>query len=106
MKLADAIDRCTDWGVTERSPIEGQSYVTTVAHPPTRFSPVALAIAHYDGNYYIVDLVRESISVKDAASILKRYNIDEVNGVFDDDDTALASAVCAAISKLRRCHER
>ncbi len=110
--LADAIAACTMKGVTELPPVEGRSYAAFVVHPPRpRFTedgssgPVTVAIAHYDGDRatYVLDLVKDEITVAASCRELKRYGISKVQGHTSDDydETGMAEAVCGAFHILR-----
>ena len=58
--MTDVIDVAVDNGVAERPPLAGRAYAAFCVHPP-RPGPVALAIAHREGEMFVVDLVRERI---------------------------------------------
>jgi hypothetical protein len=94
-----AIERCVDKGVTERPPIEGVTYVAFVVHPPNPANLLALAIAHR-ADKFILDVIRDDISVADASVVMKRYGISEVTGAEGDKSDALAHATLGAFSLL------
>jgi hypothetical protein len=98
----DVIERCTDKGVTERPPVAGKSYAAFAVHPPHPGILLALAIAHRDGENFIVDLVKGDIRIADSAPILRRYGISTVFGADDDIGLPLAQAVSGVIAVLRR----
>ena len=86
----------------ELPPVEGFSYVAFVVHP-RQPGPLALAIAHKDGDRFVVDLCRDGLTVQQAADLAKAYGISEVTGADDegDDSVSLAHAVCGAINLLQ-----
>lgn len=113
MSIVDEIAASIDEGVTERAPIDGVAYLAFTTHPPRpRFykngssGPVALAIAHYEGDRdeYMLDLARDGITVAEAAHELARYSLDTVTGqaTADYDETGLAEAVCGVLAMLAR----
>jgi hypothetical protein len=93
------IEQCVDKGVTERPPIEGVTYVAFVVHPPYPANLLALAIAHR-ADKFILDVIREDISVADASAVMRRYGISEVTGAEGDKSDALAHAALGAFSLL------
>jgi hypothetical protein len=96
------IERAIDRGVTERQPVPGLRYVGFIVHP-SRPGPVTLAIAHREGGLAVQDVIRDGLSVADCAVILRRYGIDRVGGMTDDDPTVnLALACCGAIYRAMR----
>jgi hypothetical protein len=101
--LADALERCTDKGVTERAPVKGVEYFAFVVHSNSAQTIcLGLAIAHCRGNTFVLDLVRENISIADAATLLQRYGISQVSGARGDTAHALAHAVAGAMSLMPR----
>jgi hypothetical protein len=96
----DAIERCTDKGVTERPPVAGVSYAAFAVHPPEPGNLLALAIAHRGGDKYIVDVVKDDISVVDAAAVLGRYGVTQVTGDIGEEADALAHAVAGVVNLL------
>jgi hypothetical protein len=100
-RAADALGRCTDKGVTERPPVAGFSYAAFAVHPRSE-NLLALAIAHRAGEKFVVDLVREEISVAAASAILKCYGVSEVAGAEDVYGLPLAQAVMGVVSVLGR----
>jgi hypothetical protein len=96
----DAVEACTDKGVTERQPIAGVSYAAFAVHPPEPGNLLALAIAHRGGDKFIVDAVRDDISIVDAAAVLERYGITRVTGHVGDESDTLAHAVAGVIHLL------
>lgn len=95
------LDQCIDKGVTERPPVAGKSYVAFAVHPP-RPGPVALAIAHCESDTLVVDVVREAISIADAAALMQRYGIAAVTGAESEGDGFdLAHATLGALNVLR-----
>jgi hypothetical protein len=100
MSLHEAI---VDPGVTERPPMVGQSYAAFVVHPREP-GPITLAIAHCEGDKYVVDLCRDGLTIQQAADLVKAYGISEVTGADDDGVGSLAQAVCGIISLLRDAH--
>jgi hypothetical protein len=100
----DAIERCTDKGVTVRPPIAGISYSAFAVHPPCPPGPIVLAIGHRANGKYVVDLVEQYPSIVDAASALKPYGVSEVTGAESDtiDEDGHAHAVAGVLSLLRQ----
>lgn len=97
-------DAMIDPGVKERPPKAGYEYVAFEVHR-SRPSPLAaLAIAHCEGEKYVVDAIRENILIKDAAELLKRYRISEITGAVNDgeDEDEVAHAVSGVINLLHR----
>jgi hypothetical protein len=89
----DAVEACTDKGVKERLPAAG-------VHPPEPGNLLALAIAHRGGDKFIVDAVRDDISIVDAAAVLERYGVTQVTGDVGNESDALAHAVAGVIHLL------
>jgi hypothetical protein len=100
-RWADTIDACTDKGVKERPPVAGISYAAFVVHPPHPGNLLALAIAHRGGDKFIVDVVKDDISVADSVAVLGRYGISQVTGDVGNEADALAHAVAGVINLLR-----
>ena len=96
----DAIEACTDKGVKERPPIAGVAYAAFAIHPVEPGNLLALAVAHRGGDKFIVDVVKDDISVRDAAAVLHRYGISRVTGDVGDESDALAHAVAGVIHLL------
>lgn len=96
----DAIEACTDKGVTERPPVAGVRYEAFEVHPPQPGNLYALAIAHRDGEMLVQDVIREDISIPDAAVLLKRYGITKITGTVGDEADALAHATLGVLNKL------
>jgi hypothetical protein len=103
MSLREAIEACVEPGVTERPPVSGQFYAAFVVHPRAP-GPTTLAIAHCEGDKYVVDLVRDGLTIQQAADLVKAYGIGEVTGADDDGVGSLGQAVCGVISLLRDAH--
>jgi hypothetical protein len=105
MNLREAIEACVNPGVTERPPVPGQSYAAFVVHPRAP-GPTTLAIAHREGDKFVVDLVRDGLTIQQAADLVKAYGISQVTGADDEGDSSvsLAHAVCGVISLLRDAH--
>lgn len=100
--MTDVIDVAVDNGVAERPPLAGRAYAAFCVHPP-RPGPVALAIAHREGEMFVVDLVRERIDIVDAAPILRRYGITKITGAESEGDGRdLAHATMGVIALLQR----
>lgn len=95
-----AIEACVTKGVTERLPIDGVTYAAFVVHTPVPGNLLALAIAHR-ADKFIIDVIREDISVPDASAVMKRYRISEVTGANGDKSDALVHAVAGVVSVLR-----
>jgi hypothetical protein len=99
----EAVEACTDHGVTERPPVPGRSYVAFVVHPPEPRPIFALAIAHDDGAKYVIDLVRQDIAIEASADLIKSYGIGMVTGALaEGDDLHLAHAVAGAVDLLKQ----
>jgi hypothetical protein len=96
----DAVERSVDKGVTERPPVAGVSYAAFAVHPPEPGNLLALAIAHRGGEKYIVDVVKDDISVVDAAAVLHSYGVTQVTGDVGDEADALAHAVAGVVNLL------
>jgi hypothetical protein len=96
----DAVERCVDKGVTERPPIAGVSYAAFAVHPAESGNLLALAVAHRGGDKFIVDVVKDDISVAEAADVLHRYGITRVSGGVGDEADALAHAVAGVVNLL------
>ena len=97
---------CIDHGVTERPPVAGQSYAAFAVHPriyTQGINLVVLAIGHRRGEKFIIDLVRDGLTVPQACDLLKAYGIDTVTGADDEGDSSvnLAHAVAGVISVLQ-----
>lgn len=88
-------------GVTERPPLPDLHYAGFVVHPKQP-GPITLAIAHKDGDNFVLDLIRDGLSIEQSAHLLKAYRIDHVNGADDEDDSSdsLAHAVAGVVSVL------
>jgi hypothetical protein len=96
-----AIEACVTKGVTERPPIDGMTYAAFVVHTPVPGNLLALAIAHRTHEKFILDVIREDISVADACAVMKRYGISEVTGDPNGNKSdALAHATAGAFSVL------
>lgn len=101
MRWIDAVESCVDKGVTERPPVEGVSYAAFAVRPRNPGNLLALAIGHRDGEMYILDVVKDDISIDDAATVLKRYGITKLTGAEGDEADALAHAAAGVFSELR-----
>ena len=96
-----AIEQCVTKGVTERPPVAGVTYAAFVVHTPLPGNLLALAIAHRTPDKFILDVIRENISVADASAVMKRYGITEVTGDPNGDKSdALAHATAGVFSVL------
>lgn len=101
MITAEAIEACTTKGVTERPPVPGQSYVAFAVHP-SQPGLVVLAIAHREGTQRVVDVIRERITITDAAALLRRYGVAGVTGAESEGDgDDILHAVAGAIWLLQ-----
>jgi hypothetical protein len=101
--MSEAIERCIIREDGELPPVPGHSYVAFVVHP-RQAGAIALAIAHKDGDTFVVDLCRDGLTVQQAADLAKAYGISEVTGADDEGDgsVSLAHAVCGAINLLQQ----
>jgi hypothetical protein len=102
MHSLDALKACTDQAVTERPPVAGRSYMAFTVHPP-QLDLVVIAIGHCEGENYVVDLLKEGLSVAAAVKELDRYGIAKVKGAESDsiEEDGMAHAVCGLISILQ-----
>jgi hypothetical protein len=98
--VTDYLDHCVDHGVTERRPIAGVRYVGFVVYPP-KLGPVVLAIAHREGDVIVQDLIRDGLTIADAANLMKAYGITEVEGM-ESEDEELALATLGVIDRAAR----
>jgi hypothetical protein len=98
--FSDAIEACVDPGVTERPPVPGKHYVAFVVHP-RQPGPVTLVVAHREDEQLVLDLVRDGLTIQQAADLMQAYGIDHVTGAEDDDGDNLAHAALGAISLLQ-----
>jgi hypothetical protein len=69
--------------------------------PPQPGNLYALTIAHRDGEI-VQDLIREDISIADAAVLLKGYGIAKITGAVGDKDDALVHALAGVVDILSR----
>lgn len=100
-RWVDAVERCIDKGVVERPPIAGKTYVVFVVHPPEPGNVLGMAIAHREGEKFVIDVVKEDISVAECATVSKRYNVSKVTGACGDASDALVHAAAGAVELLR-----
>jgi hypothetical protein len=93
-----------DEGVMERLPVAGISYAAFSVHPLRPGNLLALAVAHRDDRKYeyIIDVVREDISIADAAAVLGRYGISQLVGDVGGEHEAVGHAVAGVIKLLQR----
>jgi hypothetical protein len=78
------------------------TYHAFVVHPE-RPGPVALAIAHREALDFVVDLIREQITIDNSVPILRRYGIYHVTGAQEEGDGLnLAHAVLGALDLARK----
>jgi hypothetical protein len=97
-----AIDACVTPGVMERPPVPGVSYVAFSVHPP-RPGPVVLPIAHCEGEQIVLDLIRDGLTIADAANLTKAYGVAEVESALSEGDGLdLAHAGVGAIARAKR----
>ncbi len=101
MQFMSAVEACTDKGVTERPPVEGKTYVAFVVHPREPGNVLGVAIAHREGEKFVVDVVKEDITVVECAAVSERYGVSQVTGAYGDESDALVHAVAGAINLLR-----
>jgi hypothetical protein len=94
-------DQVVDKGVTERPPVEGKSYVAFVVHPPSPGLVLAMAIAHYENDKFVVDLIRDNVSIAAAAADCDRYWIKQVVGQEGSAEDAILHAIAGAIGVLK-----
>jgi hypothetical protein len=77
--FAAALESGVDKGVAERPPVEGYHYAPFAVHPPNP-SDVMLgfAIAHREGEQFVLDLVRENLRISECAGYeaLRHYRSD------------------------------
>ena len=95
----DILEDCTRDGPLELPPIKGRAYAAFVVHPPyaeiTAHPPRgeiihALAVAHREGEKFVVDLVRDDTTIDVCAPLLKSYGVTTVTGAESDGDEAVA----------------
>jgi hypothetical protein len=100
--MVKAFNRASVPGVNERPPMPGFSYVAFAVHEDS--GPLkGFAIAHKNGEKFVVDVVRQGITVDESAELMKRYGIDTVTAApHEGGDDAMAHAVAGAIVCLKR----
>ena len=83
----DVVDACTSPGLTQRPPIPGVLYVAFVDPAGGGPASMVLAIAHFEGDYAVLDLVREirprfspEAAVAEFADVLRWYGVTSVYG--------------------------
>ena len=81
--FSDVIDACVDPGVTDRPPVPGHRYLAFAVHPHQP-GPITLAIGHSEGEVRILDLIRDGLTVQQAADLMHAYGIDQVTGAAND----------------------
>jgi hypothetical protein len=96
----DAVEASVDRGVKERPPVAGILYAAFAVHPPEPGNLLALAVAHCGDDKYIVDVIKDDISVVDAAAVLHSYGVTQVTGDVGDEADALAHAVAGVVNLL------
>ena len=102
MSWADAVEACTRKGVGELPPVAGVRYEAFAVHPLHPGNLYAMTIAHREGEMFIQDLIREDISIEDAADVLRRYGITKITGAVGDKDDALVHALAGVVDILSR----
>jgi hypothetical protein len=83
----DVVDACTSPGLTQRPPIPGVLYVAFVDPAGGGPASMVLAIAHFEGDSGVLDLVREirprfspEAAVTEFAEVLRWYGVTSVHG--------------------------
>ena len=90
-----------DENVTERPPKLGQHYKAFVVHP-RKPGPQTLAIGHREDEQYVVDLLRDGLTIAQAAELVKAYGINKVTGdESDGDNTTMLQAVAGLVNILQ-----
>jgi hypothetical protein len=93
-----AVGACTDG--PERAPQPGQRYQAFVVHP-SKPGPQTLAIGHREGEKFIVDLLRDGLTIAQAAELVKAYGLEQVTGAANDDDDKALHAIAGVIRLLQ-----
>jgi hypothetical protein len=96
----EAFAACMDKDVTERPPQPGQRYRAFVVHP-SKPGPQTLAIGHREGEKRVVDLLRDGLTIAQAAELVKAYGIMQVTGAADDEDDKALHAIAGVVSLLQ-----
>jgi hypothetical protein len=96
----EAFTACIDQNVTERRPQPGRRYRAFVVHP-SKPGPQILAIGHCEGEKIVVDLLRDGLTIAQAAELVKAYGIERVTGAENDDDDSMLHAIAGVVSLLR-----
>ena len=84
----------------ERPPQPGQHYRAFVVHS-SKPGPQTLAIGHREGEEYLVDLLRDGLTIAQAAELMKAYGIKQVTGATNDEDDKMLHAVAGVVRLLR-----
>jgi hypothetical protein len=98
-EFRQAWEACTDKDVTERSLQPWRRYKAFVVHP-RKPGPQTLAIGHREGDKVVVDLLRDGLTIAQAAELMKIYNINTVTGPVDDDGLPMLHAVTGVVDEL------
>jgi hypothetical protein len=91
---------CMDKGTTERPPKPEQRYRAFVVHP-SKPGPQTLAIGHREGEKVVVDLLRDGLTITQAAELVKGYGIERVTGAANDEDDKALHAIVGVVSLLQ-----
>jgi hypothetical protein len=94
-----AWEDCTDKDVTERPPQPGLHYKAFVVHP-SKPGPQTLVIGHCEDDKVVIDLMRDGLTIAQAAELVKIYDINTVTGGVNDDDDTMLHAVAGVVDEL------
>lgn len=103
MGVADfrqAVEDCIDQDVNERPPQSGQHYKAFAVYP-RKPGPTTLAIGHREGEMRVVDLLRDGLTVAQAAELTKAYGINTITGAENDEDDTALHAIAGLINLLQ-----
>jgi hypothetical protein len=68
---------------------------------PAEPGPLVVCVAHFASQRYNIDLLRDDLTVDDAAIVLHRFGIkDVVAGIDDDEDSRIIHAVAGCLQQL------
>jgi hypothetical protein len=96
------VEQCVDRGVTERPPVHGVRYAAFVVHPREP-GPIVLAIGHLEGAKFVIDLLRDGLTVQQAVDLVSAYGLNAVTGADDEGDSSVshAHAVLGVLNVLK-----
>jgi hypothetical protein len=67
---------------------------------PSRPGPQTLVIGHCEDDKVVIDLMRDGLTIAQAAELVEIYNINTVTGAVNDDDDAMLHAVFGVVNEL------